>query len=178
MVVGKSCRNFKRLSHMREMEAGEFTFACALLDFSILMQDFFSPLPPRECCHPLWAGSSHISSLRHLLTDVPTGQTNADSPWLRLFSQVIFDWVKLAIKANYHKYRRSPYKVWALRRNTHRPSVCGTQVDEESCFPSLPGCGVLLISTPPLPLFLPMLCFSLPVSPSHLSAHFWHWGHM
>lgn len=83
MVVGKLCRNFKKLSsHAREkqMQKCSLALACVLLDFSILMQDLFSPLLPRECCHPLWAGSSHISSLRHLLTDMPTGQSNADSP--------------------------------------------------------------------------------------------------
>lgn len=57
MVVGKLCRNFKKLSSHaweKQMQKCSLALACVLLDFSILMQNLFSPLLPRECCHPLW----------------------------------------------------------------------------------------------------------------------------
>lgn len=45
------------------------------------------PWPSTRGWHrPQWTGSSHITSLKTILTDVSTGQLNVDSPSVRCFS--------------------------------------------------------------------------------------------
>lgn len=146
MVVGKLCRNFKKLSHMREMDAEAFTCPCP----AGFLHSYVGPLhptPSKGMLPPTVGWSSHISSLRHLHTGMPIGQSNADSPSLRLFFQVILGWVKLAIKASHHKYQRSPEHLEGIHTDILPCVVHKWMKSLASCLCWL--CWVLLISTPP-----------------------------